>query len=191
MLKLCFRRTLSGQSAMEYILSYGWAILVVLVVGVGLWQLGIFNWSSGTVSSTGFGKIPIQLSGTGLTREGVFVGTFVNSAGTRIFLSGVEIHLKDGSLLCCSHAGAGAGCADDGSDIAGKDAALLNTDGGVFIPPGNEFKIEIGNTTKGCAVADARVGDMYDLKVDITYNTTINRQMVPHKVSGTILGPFE
>ena len=32
-----------GQGAMEYLMTYGWAILVVMVVGLVMWQLGIFN----------------------------------------------------------------------------------------------------------------------------------------------------
>ena len=32
-----------GQSAMEYLMTYGWAILVVIIIGVVLWQMGIFD----------------------------------------------------------------------------------------------------------------------------------------------------
>ena len=32
-----------GQGAMEYLMTYGWAILVVMIVGVVLWQLGVFG----------------------------------------------------------------------------------------------------------------------------------------------------
>jgi hypothetical protein len=37
-----------GQGAMEYLMTYGWAILVVMVVGVAMWQLGIFNMGGGS-----------------------------------------------------------------------------------------------------------------------------------------------
>lgn len=33
----------SGQSAIEYLTTYGWAILIVIIVGVALWQMGIFE----------------------------------------------------------------------------------------------------------------------------------------------------
>jgi hypothetical protein len=47
-----------GQGAMEYLMTYGWAILVVVIVGVVLWQMGIFN-PSGSIAagSDGFGTI--------------------------------------------------------------------------------------------------------------------------------------
>jgi hypothetical protein len=32
-----------GQSAMEYVTTYGWAILVVIIIGVVLWQMGVFD----------------------------------------------------------------------------------------------------------------------------------------------------
>jgi len=35
-----------GQSAMEYVTTYGWAILVVIIVGVVIWQLGLLDFNS-------------------------------------------------------------------------------------------------------------------------------------------------
>ena len=35
-----------AQAAMEYITTYGWAVLVVVIVGVVLWQMGFFDFSS-------------------------------------------------------------------------------------------------------------------------------------------------
>ena len=32
-----------GQGAMEYLMTYGWAILVVLIVGIVLWKTGLFG----------------------------------------------------------------------------------------------------------------------------------------------------
>ena len=48
-----------GQGALEYMQTYGWAILVVLIVGVVLWQFGIFGQYSGVNRGTGFAKIKI------------------------------------------------------------------------------------------------------------------------------------
>lgn len=35
-----------GQGALEYLLTYGWAILVVIIVGLVLWRSGVFGTSS-------------------------------------------------------------------------------------------------------------------------------------------------
>jgi len=48
-----------GQGALEYMQTYGWAILVVMVVGVVLWQLGVFGQQSAVSRSTGFSKIKV------------------------------------------------------------------------------------------------------------------------------------
>lgn len=47
-----------GQGAMEYLMTYGWAILVVIIVGIVLWQSGVFGTSAGGVS--GFNKVRIE-----------------------------------------------------------------------------------------------------------------------------------
>lgn len=36
-------KKLKGQGAMEYLMTYGWAILIVVIVGVALAALGVFN----------------------------------------------------------------------------------------------------------------------------------------------------
>ncbi len=32
-----------GQASFEYMMSYGWAVLVIVVLAVALWNLGVFN----------------------------------------------------------------------------------------------------------------------------------------------------
>jgi hypothetical protein len=44
-----------GQGAMEYLMTYGWAILVVMMVGAAMWRLGVFDiGSSVPATSSGF-----------------------------------------------------------------------------------------------------------------------------------------
>ena len=42
----------NAQGAMEYLMTYGWAILVVMIVGVVLWNIGIFD-DAGITRATG------------------------------------------------------------------------------------------------------------------------------------------
>lgn len=37
------RRQRKGQGAMEYLMTYGWALLVIVVVGAALFALGVLN----------------------------------------------------------------------------------------------------------------------------------------------------
>ena len=44
-----------GQSALEYMMTYGWAILIIVIVAVILYSMGIFNpRASVTAGSSGF-----------------------------------------------------------------------------------------------------------------------------------------
>ena len=57
---------------MEYLMTYGWAILIVIIVAAALFALGVFNPSTYTGrAATGFGGLGIpadwQYSGTTLT----------------------------------------------------------------------------------------------------------------------------
>jgi len=38
-----FIRIIKGSSAFEYLMSYGWAIIVVLIVGFFVWESGVLN----------------------------------------------------------------------------------------------------------------------------------------------------
>ncbi|MBU4406050.1 MAG: hypothetical protein KKB24_00520 [Candidatus Altiarchaeota archaeon] len=75
-----------GQGALEYIQTYAWAILVVLIVGVVLWQLGVFGPHSGVNTATGFSKIKV-LEPSIIYRAGTTDAldfTAVNGAGIRM-----------------------------------------------------------------------------------------------------------
>ena len=52
-----------SQSALEYMMTYGWAILIIVIVAVILYSMGIFNPSSSvTTTSTGFSPFVISSS---------------------------------------------------------------------------------------------------------------------------------
>ncbi len=62
---------MKGQTALEYLITYGWAILVILVVLAVLWYYGVFNpskWSGESVSEgSAFKVIDKKLTGTTLS----------------------------------------------------------------------------------------------------------------------------
>lgn len=83
-----------GQGAMEYLMSYGWAVLVVLIVGVTMWQLGLFNLGgSNPPTFTGFQALkPLLPSCEDYAKMDYagdhdgFVCQFANNAGAPIML---------------------------------------------------------------------------------------------------------
>ena len=92
-----------SQGAMEYLMSYGWAILVVIIVGGVMWQLGIFEAQSGQASSTGFSNIKPILSTCEISEEAYYSGRlnpgfkcqFINGAGTDITIGEINVSLNN------------------------------------------------------------------------------------------------
>jgi hypothetical protein len=152
-----------GQGAMEYLMTYGWAILVVMIVGIVMWQLGIFNIGSTALTSSGFGKLKPQLAGTGLTAGGVFTGVFTNGVGTPVTITSLVVtETMSGGSLCSS-------------------SSIPST----AISAGDNFKVEASNCPTGNA------GDVYALSVKLGYTVTIGGVSTAHNDSGTIRGPRE
>lgn len=64
---------MKAQAAMEYLMTYGWAILIVIIVAAALYMLGVFNPATYTgTTATGFGTIGTPKSFTYNT-TGLFV----------------------------------------------------------------------------------------------------------------------
>lgn len=63
-------RVLKFQSAMEYLMTYGWALLVIAIALVAMFQLGIFNGSSLSPHSTA-GACQVVKSVEGSNLEGL------------------------------------------------------------------------------------------------------------------------
>lgn len=75
-----------GQGAMEYLMTYGWAIMVVMIVGIVLWQLGVFKLGTSGTGTAGFAAVkPIDHTHSGGDLQLVVmnaVGSSVNIAIT-------------------------------------------------------------------------------------------------------------
>ncbi len=155
-----------GQGAMEYLMTYGWAILVVMIVGIVMWQLGIFN-PSGTQSITmqGFGAVKPQLAGTGFSSDGVFTGTFLNAGGAPIEVRNVVVTLEDPGTSSASASFA------TGSAAASANEHIVVTVGGLG--------------------SEGEAGDAFSAKVEVEYVVTIGQTSVTKKSSGIIRGPIE
>lgn len=81
-----------GQAAVEYLTTYGWAILVTLVVGVALWQMGAFKPPSTPPGCTGFSQVtPIDHVADGSAdRMGL---TLTNEAGVKVKLNRIDVDI--------------------------------------------------------------------------------------------------
>ncbi len=144
------------------------AVLVVPIVGIVMWQLGVFNMGSGSSGShayttaTGFSKIKPQLAGTGTSSSGEFTGVFTNGVGTWINISMSDVKLTSPSGKTCS-------------PREGYTAVLA----------GDNININANNCQGGSK------GDVYTVTVDIPYIVTIGGIKTTHTDTGTLRGPYE
>ena len=87
--------THKSQSALEYIMTYGWAILIIVIVAVILYSMGIFNPASSLVATvTGFPGF------TGVTAVCTPTGVLVMSVGNAV---GYPVFIRDINSTYNSH----------------------------------------------------------------------------------------
>jgi hypothetical protein len=85
-----------GQAALEYLMTYGWAILIIAIVAAALYATGILNPATwvGT-KATGFSTIGVNTWAYDAATGGLDV-TYQNNAGQRVILTGIDY--DDGTL---------------------------------------------------------------------------------------------
>ncbi|MEM3190868.1 MAG: YncE family protein [Candidatus Parvarchaeota archaeon] len=85
-----------SQSALEYMMTYGWAILIIVIVAVVLYSMGIFSPSS-FVSFTGVtGMAGLQPASALCASNGQLVLKLSNSLGTTIQISSITANTSAG-----------------------------------------------------------------------------------------------
>ena len=124
---------------MEYLMTYGWAILIVIIVGAALYALGIFNPATYTQSTaTGFTNFQVPTGGWQLNSSGTLTLIVKNMAGSNIDITSVT------------------------ADYAGSTQSNSTVVGGTFAP-GSSKTIVIEGFTSPTA------GSSYSVPVTITY----------------------
>ena len=93
--KLTTLRSKHSQSALEYMMTYGWAILIIVIVAAGLYSLGIFSpTNSAGTTVTGFSSLgSVQAACSG--NQGLLI-TLGNSAGAQMNITKINISSDSG-----------------------------------------------------------------------------------------------
>ena len=87
-----------SQSALEYMMTYGWAILVIVIVAAVLYSLGIFSPSSSlSTTVTGFANTPI--SSAAFTNNGGLAFSVGDLVGYPIEITNVTEITASGSKI--------------------------------------------------------------------------------------------
>ncbi len=80
-----------SQSALEYMMTYGWAILIIVIVAAVLYSFGIFNPASNVTNTpliTGFADVPVT---TAAANSSFFEITLTDQTGAPITVQEVNI----------------------------------------------------------------------------------------------------
>jgi hypothetical protein len=114
-----------GQSALEYLVTYGWAILAIVIVAAILWYFGVFNPSRFTSSHQCGGFADFQcIDYNASTSAGTASIILGNKLGTQLNVTSVTIGISSNCLTASQLIGANqqasASCTGIGNPQSGN-----------------------------------------------------------------------
>ncbi len=156
-------RMKKGQSAMEYLMTYGWAIIIVIIVAAALYALGVFNPGAyTTTAATGFAELGKPAAG----------GWQYTAAGAlTVRLSNNLPYAINVTTLSVTNA-AGTACTGVQINSAAVGSANIANGGAMTV-------------TATCPASSA--GASYTVKFDFTY-TNVDQNLAGFKDAGTVTG---
>ena len=158
---------MKAQAAMEYLMTYGWAILIVIIVAAALYALGVFNPATWTGDrATGFTNIGAPASGAWkVSAAGTpsFQVNLKNNLPSRIDIT-ADTQVLIGSTNCTS--------------VQANDVDLSTQN--VTVGIGNSFTIK-------ATCASLTAGSAYTANVQIAYNN-LDTGIRGFTDSGTLTG---
>jgi len=89
-----------GQAALDFLMTYGWAIALVVIVAAALFALGVFDVSNfiGT-KAPGFSEVAVQ----GWSYSGaVLQARLTNQVGQKINITGMSVVVGSASPVACT-----------------------------------------------------------------------------------------
>ncbi|MFH1978460.1 MAG: hypothetical protein ABIJ92_03985 [Candidatus Aenigmatarchaeota archaeon] len=158
---------LKAQAAMEYLMTYGWAILIVVIVAAALFALGLFNPGTFTQStSTGFQGFNIQAGGWQMNSTQV---TFIltNGVGANINITGIQATY--------------GGINYPYAEVAGWNITTTGTNGPRAMNINQEQKISMPQ------ISGPAAGSSYTVDIRITYDN-LDTGLTGFTSSGTLTG---
>jgi len=169
-----------GQTAMEYLMTYGWAILIIMVVLAVLFYLGVLNPSSVTPSQcvfpAGFTCVTNQLKTSGKLYLVIGQGT-----GKTIMITGITC-TQNTSMDFPTSGVISFGGNNNVNVSSGSQVTLGN-------PTFNGFVNQTNCTMANGSIMTGTVGGVYNGKIYINY-TELDSGLV-RVVTGTYTAKYE
>jgi len=146
-----------AQSAMEYLMTYGWAILIVIIVAAALYALGIFN------PATYTGSIPTGFANLGAPDEWVLDSNgdlsvvLSNRLPNQIEIMNISVSTTAGSTNWNT-----LNCTGQDTDYFTIGAGSIALPSATACPDSDmAYSLNVGSQTSGAT---------YTVDVTITYN---------------------
>jgi hypothetical protein len=122
---------MKGQTAIEYLMTYGWAILIILIVAGVLAYYGIFA-PSGFLGPTarGFGQVQVLNPWSLAAVNGVMTLNLENRVGGTISVTNITYTLTNGGTATCYQAPptCSSGCVASSANLtSGSKGVFLAT----------------------------------------------------------------
>ena len=90
------RKSKRSQSALEYMMTYGWAILIIVIVAVVLYSMGIFTPSSFLSFSGITGLSGFQPASAACASNGQMIVKLSNSLGYQVSINSINVTTSSG-----------------------------------------------------------------------------------------------
>ena len=187
----------NGQASFEYMMSYGWAVLVIVVLAVALWNLGVFN-PSVISQAAGFSNLrPVAWNFVGGNVSGSYATIVLSNIGGVDLTLGINGTSEDYTMRfkkpwapLCGFLNQPVGVKDD---IGNSITLVQDSVNGVWtatIPAGKQLVINgtiVGsNANYQCGGPS---GGAYAYQISFPY--AIDQYNIQHTDSGTVNGKFQ
>lgn len=93
---MAFGTSKKGQAALDFLMTYGWAIALVVMIAAVLFALGIFDFSN-FVGNKASGFSGVAVSGWNLNSAGTMTMQLTNQAGKRLRIDSVNVTIGQNS----------------------------------------------------------------------------------------------
>lgn len=134
------KKSYKGQTSLEYVMTYGWMIIVVMIVGIVLWQMGAFDPPKPSRECRGFSQMTVLDWKASAATDNLEL-VLQNEAGTKLELDNVRATI-DSNPPCTPLLGLAA-----------------------EIRPGRTDKRTLAN----CGIAGYKLGASYQADITIEY----------------------
>jgi len=126
-----------GQTALEYLMTYGWAILIIVVVVAALFAMNVFNPSAWTgETASGFASFKVDaFSYNGAAENGIVNFTLGNQLGSTITITSVSVTESS-----------------NGTEVTNSSSIQLGPNGEIeysinetgLLPQGSQYSVDVG-----------------------------------------------